>query len=31
FFFDRSNRTARRLFMTSNIYLVVVMLLLVVA
>lgn len=31
FFFDRSNRTAKRLFMTSNIYLVVVMLLLVVA
>ena len=31
FFFDRSNRTAKRLFMTSNIYLVVVMLLLVIA
>jgi protoheme IX farnesyltransferase len=31
FFFDRSNRTARRLFMTSNLYLVVVMLLLVIA
>jgi len=30
FFFDRSNRTARRLFMLSNAYLVVVMLLLVV-
>jgi protoheme IX farnesyltransferase len=31
FFFDRSNRTAKRLFMTSNVYLVVVMLLLVIA
>ena len=31
FFFDRSNRTAKRLFMASNVYLVVVMLLLVVA
>jgi protoheme IX farnesyltransferase len=31
FFFDRSNRTAKRLFMASNLYLVVVMLLLVVA
>jgi protoheme IX farnesyltransferase len=29
FFFDRSNRTAMRLFMTSNLYLVVVMTLLV--
>jgi len=31
FFFDRSNRTAMRLFMTSNLYLVVVMTLLVVS
>jgi protoheme IX farnesyltransferase len=30
FFFERSNRNARRLFMLSNIYLIVVMLLLVV-
>jgi protoheme IX farnesyltransferase len=29
FFFDRNNRTARRLFMLSNLYLIVVMLLLV--
>jgi heme o synthase len=31
FFFDRSNRTAMRLFMTSNFYLIVVMTLLVVS
>jgi protoheme IX farnesyltransferase len=31
FFFDRSNRTAMRLFMTSNLYLIVVMTLLVVS
>jgi heme o synthase len=31
FFFDRTNRTAMRLFMTSNLYLVVVMTLLVVS
>jgi protoheme IX farnesyltransferase len=31
FFFDRSNRTAMKLFMTSNVYLVVVMALLVVS
>jgi protoheme IX farnesyltransferase len=31
FYFERTNRTARRLFMVSNIYLMVVMMLLVVA
>jgi protoheme IX farnesyltransferase len=31
FFFDRSNRKAKRLFLASNLYLVVVMLLLVIA
>jgi heme o synthase len=31
FFFDRSNRTAMRLFMTSNLYLIVVMTMLVVS
>jgi len=31
FFFDRTNRTAMRLFMTSNMYLIVVMTLLVVS